>query len=115
MTRPNSTAHLLSNRYLTTCHGTEKINRTVYIEHFRKSSADCQEGPIARLAAQLDLRARRALRGFLIPPLMGAATELIGGADAYARGFLPFAVLIAIALPVVAYLNRWSARHHITG
>ena len=56
-----------------------------------------------------------ALGGFLIPPLMGAATELIGGADAYARGFLPFAVLIAIALPVVAYLNRWSARHHITG
>lgn len=54
-----------------------------------------------------------ALGGFVIPPLMGAATSIIGGPHAYARGFLPFAVLVVLALPVVAYLNRWSARHHI--
>jgi hypothetical protein len=50
----------------------------------------------------------------VIPPLMGAATGIIGGPHAYARGFLPFAVLVVLALPVVAYLNRWSARHHIS-
>jgi MFS transporter, NNP family, nitrate/nitrite transporter len=54
-----------------------------------------------------------ALGGFVIPPIMGLVTGIIGGATGYARGFLPFAVLILLALPVVAYLNRWSARHHI--
>ena len=52
-----------------------------------------------------------ALGGFVIPPVMGFATGLVGGPDAYARGFLPFAVLIAASLPVVIWLSRWSVRH----
>jgi NNP family nitrate/nitrite transporter-like MFS transporter len=55
-----------------------------------------------------------ALGGFVIPPLMGVVTGVVGGDAGYARGFLPFAVLILIALPVVAVLNRWSQRHGIT-
>ena len=51
-----------------------------------------------------------ALGGFLIPPIMGIATGLVGGPAAYARGFVPFAALIVLALPVVAWLGRWSAR-----
>ncbi len=56
-----------------------------------------------------------ALGGFVIPPIMGLVTGIVGGTEAFARGFLPFAVLILIALPVVAYLNRWSTKHHISG
>lgn len=51
-----------------------------------------------------------ALGGFVIPPVMGFATGLVGGPDAYARGFLPFAALVVVALPVVVWLTRWSAR-----
>jgi len=51
-----------------------------------------------------------ALGGFVIPPIMGIATGMVGGPAAYARGFLPFAVLIAASLPIVVWLSRWSAR-----
>ncbi len=49
-----------------------------------------------------------ALGGFVIPPLMGVGTGLLGGPEAYARGFLPFAALIVPAFPVVWWLERWS-------
>ena len=52
-----------------------------------------------------------ALGGFVIPPVMGVATGLVGGSVGYARGFLPFAALIAASLPVVIWLSRWSVRH----
>jgi len=52
-----------------------------------------------------------ALGGFVIPPVMGVATGLVGGSVGYARGFLPFAALVLLALPVVGVLNRWSSRH----
>jgi NNP family nitrate/nitrite transporter-like MFS transporter len=52
-----------------------------------------------------------ALGGFVIPPVMGVVTGAVGGATGYARGFLPFAALVFVALPVVAALNRWSVRH----
>ncbi len=52
-----------------------------------------------------------ALGGFVIPPVMGVVTGLVGGSTGYARGFLPFAVLVLLALPVVGVLSRWSARH----
>ncbi len=51
-----------------------------------------------------------ALGGFVIPPIMGIATGLVGGPAAYARGFIPFAVLIVLSLPVIIWLTRWSAR-----
>ncbi|MDO8106715.1 MFS transporter [Isoptericola sp. b441] len=51
-----------------------------------------------------------ALGGFVIPPVMGIVTGAVGGAVGYARGFLPFAVLVAVALPVVALLHRWDHR-----
>jgi NNP family nitrate/nitrite transporter-like MFS transporter len=51
-----------------------------------------------------------ALGGFVIPPIMGIATGLVNGPTAYARGFIPFAVLIVLSLPVVVWLTRWSAR-----
>ena len=50
-----------------------------------------------------------ALGGFVIPPLMGLVTGLVGGSEGYARGFLPFAVLVVLAFPVVWWLHRWSA------
>ncbi len=50
-----------------------------------------------------------ALGGFVIPPLMGYVTGLLTGPEAYARGFLPFVALVALALPVVWWLGRWSA------
>jgi NNP family nitrate/nitrite transporter-like MFS transporter len=50
-----------------------------------------------------------ALGGFLFPPLLGFATGMIGGPHSYSLGFLPFAVLVVAALPVVLWLNRWSA------
>jgi len=50
-----------------------------------------------------------ALGGFVIPPLLGFATGLIGGPHAYSRGFLPFAVLVLAALPGVLWLGRWSS------
>ena len=52
-----------------------------------------------------------ALGGFVLPPVMGVVTGLVGGSSGYARGFLPFAVLVLLALPVVGVLNRWSANH----
>jgi NNP family nitrate/nitrite transporter-like MFS transporter len=52
-----------------------------------------------------------ALGGFVIPPVMGVVTGLVGGSAGYARGFLPFAALVLLALPVVTVLDRWSARH----
>ncbi len=52
-----------------------------------------------------------ALGGFIIPPAMGAVTGLVGGSSGYARGFLPFAVLVLLALPVVGVLSRWRTRH----
>jgi NNP family nitrate/nitrite transporter-like MFS transporter len=55
-----------------------------------------------------------ALGGFVIPPVMGVVTGIVGGANGYARGFLPFAGLVLLALPVVAVLNRWSARYGLT-
>ncbi len=51
-----------------------------------------------------------ALGGFVVPPLMGLGTGLVGGPAAYARGFLPFAVLVVLAFPVVWWLHRWNAR-----
>ncbi len=55
-----------------------------------------------------------ALGGFILPPVMGIATGIIGGHDAYARGFLPLAVLALLALPAVASLDFWNRAHHIT-
>ncbi len=52
-----------------------------------------------------------AFGGFVIPPLMGVVTGLVGGEVGYARGFLPVAGLILLALPVVAWLHRWSEAH----
>ena len=52
-----------------------------------------------------------ALGGFVIPPVMGVVTGMVGGTAGYARGFLPFAVLVILALPVVTVLSRWSARN----
>lgn len=53
-----------------------------------------------------------ALGGFVIPPAMGFVTGAVGGSAGYARGFLPFAVIALATLPVVWWLNRWSATHH---
>ncbi|MFN8629207.1 MAG: MFS transporter [Chloroflexota bacterium] len=50
-----------------------------------------------------------ALGGFVIPPVMGIVTGSVAGPEAYARGFLPFVVLSLAALPMVWWLNRWSA------
>ena len=47
-----------------------------------------------------------ALGGFVLPPLMGLATGIIGGPEAYARGFLPLAALVLIAIPVGYALTR---------
>jgi NNP family nitrate/nitrite transporter-like MFS transporter len=47
-----------------------------------------------------------ALGGFVLPPLMGAATGMIGGPEAYARGFLPLAALVLIAIPLGYALTR---------
>jgi NNP family nitrate/nitrite transporter-like MFS transporter len=55
-----------------------------------------------------------ALGGFVLPPIMGIATSIAGGADGYARGFLPFAVLVLAAFPFVALLDRWNEAHHLT-
>src|SRR5579872_2745714 len=55
-----------------------------------------------------------ALGGFVLPPIMGIATSLIGGAEAYARGFLPLAALALFALPVVFALDRWNKEHHVS-
>jgi NNP family nitrate/nitrite transporter-like MFS transporter len=55
-----------------------------------------------------------AFGGFAIPPLFGAVTGAIGGDMGYAYGFLPFAALTVFALPVVAWINRWSARNPVT-
>ena len=52
-----------------------------------------------------------ALGGFVIPPVMGIVTDVVGGPDAHARGFLPYALLVALAIPVVLGLKRWSAAH----
>ena len=52
-----------------------------------------------------------AFGGFAIPPLMGVVTGIVGGSTGYARGFLPVAALILLALPVVFWLHRWSEAH----
>ncbi len=52
-----------------------------------------------------------ALGGFVIPPVMGFVTGAVGGSAGYARGFLPFVVIALATLPVVWWLNRWSAAH----
>jgi NNP family nitrate/nitrite transporter-like MFS transporter len=52
-----------------------------------------------------------ALGGFVIPPVIGVVTGMVGGTAGYARGFLPFAVLVVLALPVVGVLSRWSKRN----
>lgn len=54
-----------------------------------------------------------AFGGFIIPPLMGIATAAAGGAQAYARGFLPVAGLVLIALPFVFALDRWNRVHRV--
>jgi NNP family nitrate/nitrite transporter-like MFS transporter len=51
-----------------------------------------------------------ALGGFVLPPVIGAVTGAVGGTTGYARGFLPVAVLVLVALPVVTWLQRWTAR-----
>ncbi len=51
-----------------------------------------------------------ALGGFVLPPVIGAVTGAVGGDAGYARGFLPVAVLVALALPVVTWLQRWTVR-----
>jgi len=52
-----------------------------------------------------------ALGGFVLPPLMGITTSLVGGPEAYARGFLLVAALVLVALPLVAALDRWTVAH----
>lgn len=54
-----------------------------------------------------------ALGGFVFPPIMGFTTALIGGPEAYARGFLPLAVFVLVALPFVFILDRWNRAHHL--
>ena len=54
-----------------------------------------------------------ALGGFVLPPLMGLATAMAGGSEAYARGFLPMAALALIAVPFVFVLDRWNVAHHV--
>lgn len=49
-----------------------------------------------------------AFGGFAIPPLMGAVTGAVGDPTGYARGFLPVAALVLLALPVGVWLSRWS-------
>ncbi len=51
-----------------------------------------------------------ALGGFVIPPVIGVVTGAVGGTTGYARGFLPVAVLVLIAFPVVVWLQRWTSR-----
>jgi NNP family nitrate/nitrite transporter-like MFS transporter len=51
-----------------------------------------------------------ALGGFVIPPVIGAVTGAVGGTTGYARGFLPVVILVLIAFPVVAWLQRWTSR-----
>ena len=51
-----------------------------------------------------------ALGGFVLPPMIGAVNAAVGGATGYARGVLPFAALLAAALPVVVWQNRWTSR-----
>ncbi len=51
-----------------------------------------------------------ALGGFVIPPVIGVVTGAVGGTTGYARGFLPVAVLVLIAFPVVVLLQRWTSR-----
>ncbi len=55
-----------------------------------------------------------AFGGFAIPPIFGGVTGAFGGTMGYAYGFLPYAGLIVVALPVVWWLNRWSTRHGFT-
>lgn len=47
-----------------------------------------------------------ALGGFVLPPLMGMVTGMVGGPDAYARGFLPVAALVFVAIPFAFALTR---------
>jgi NNP family nitrate/nitrite transporter-like MFS transporter len=54
-----------------------------------------------------------ALGGFVLPPVIGAVTGAVGGATGYARGFLPVAALILVAIPVVVWLQRWTARQPV--
>lgn len=54
-----------------------------------------------------------ALGGFVLPPIMAAVTALSGGPEAYARGFLPVALLVLIALPFVFALDRWNRAHSV--
>ncbi|MBV9438851.1 MAG: MFS transporter [Candidatus Eremiobacteraeota bacterium] len=54
-----------------------------------------------------------ALGGFVLPPLMGLTTGLIGGPHAYALGFLPIAILAVLALPPVVSLEFWNRAHRI--
>ncbi len=54
-----------------------------------------------------------ALGGFVLPPIMGIATALVGGSEAYARGFLPLAALVLVAVPFVFALGRWNRAHHV--
>jgi len=54
-----------------------------------------------------------ALGGFILPPIMAAVTALSGGPEAYARGFLPVAALVLLALPVVFALDRWNQAHNV--
>ena len=54
-----------------------------------------------------------ALGGFVLPPIMGIATTMAGGPEGYARGFLPVAALVVLALPFVVLLDRWNAAHKI--
>ena len=54
-----------------------------------------------------------ALGGFVMPPVMGLATSLVGGRAGYGLGFVPYAALIVVAFPVIAWLGRWSHRHQV--
>jgi nitrate/nitrite transporter NarK len=54
-----------------------------------------------------------ALGGFVLPPIMGIATAMTGGPEAYARGFLPVAALVLVAIPFVIALDRWNQTHKV--
>lgn len=51
-----------------------------------------------------------ALGGFVIPPVMGIVAGAVGGRVGFARGFLPYAALVLVAIPVVTLLQRWDRR-----
>lgn len=54
-----------------------------------------------------------ALAGFVVPPVMGAVTEAVGGPEGYARSFLVMTALVIVGLVGVGWLTRWTWRSEL--